>query len=112
MGAGTFDQSDRRPPAPTEAIAELRDELHPRRAAAAHHNAMQRLLARALAHTWNPFRSSRMSLWRIEIMGYAPKGCAGRAASCGYISTRCSLRESAPAQAGYGYWDRGRGRRL
>ena len=74
MGAGTFDQSDRRPRAPTEAIAELRDELHPRRAAADHHNAMQRLLARVPAHTWNPFRSRRMSLWRIEIMGYAPKG--------------------------------------
>src|SRR5262252_8632083 len=83
MGAGTFDQSDRRPPAPAEAIAELRDKLHPRRAAADHHNAMQRLLARALAHTWNPFHSRRMSLRRIEIMGYAPKGCAGRAATCG-----------------------------
>ncbi len=48
------------PRAPAEAIAELRDELQPRRAAADHDDAVQRLLARAPAHAWNPFRSHRI----------------------------------------------------
>ena len=42
-----------------ELVTQLGDRLG-RRAAADHHNAMQRLLARAPAHTWNPFRSRRM----------------------------------------------------
>ena len=48
MGPGAFDQGNRRPRAPAEAIAEAGDEFEPRSTAADHDDAVQRRLARML----------------------------------------------------------------
>src|SRR4029453_14281285 len=58
MSPGTFDQSDRRPLAPAEAIAELCDQFKSRGAATDHDDAVQRFLARDFHLCWSLRRRS------------------------------------------------------
>jgi hypothetical protein len=65
-GTGTFDQGDGSPPAPADAIAELRDELEARRAAANHHDAVQDLLIGILIRA----RCDDLRIWIIPVQGH------------------------------------------
>jgi len=63
MGTGTFDQGDGSAPAPADALAELRDELEARRAAANHHDAVQDLLIEILIRA----RCDNLRIWIIPV---------------------------------------------